>query len=922
MYIALLIAILAVGALLLRGRTLGRRVAGAAVVAIGIGFFLLMTFWAEMLWFDQLGFSHRFWTFVSWRVGTPLVGAALACTIAFLLTARSGPHLRHRVMALAAAAGVIWGLKEWRTALLYAHGVVTGVTDPLLGVDTGFYMFGLPFYDGLFWLLLFVAFSALLAALMVWEQGGRIRLRHLQEAQGNPWVLPLANAGFALAIAAGILLGIFHLLYSGWGVVLGPGWVDQHVRLPAMIVVAAGFVLVALLPLLPALRARMSRWVNRRLFVGRPAVAAMAVAWAGMGIVAVVVLLAIPGLVQWLVVKPNEITYEKPYIANNIAFTRHGFKLDTIEEREFSPSGELTQKTVQDNRDLLSEVRLWDWRALDAVYKQFQEIRLYYEFIDVDVDRYTIGDRYRQVMVSARELSQRNLAPQSQTFVNKRFKYTHGYGYTMAAVSDFTPEGLPNLLVQDIPPKTQYPKLAVKRPEIYYGELTTGPVIVNTREPEFDYPSGESNEYTRYAGDGGVPFSSFWRKWIYGWMYDGSVLLFSSYPTKDSRIMFHRQIRERVHALAPFLELDDDPYIVAVDGRLFWIIDTYTDSTYYPYSQPFESRESIESRESRIGASTVSHLRGANYVRNSVKAVVDAYTGHVDLYVFDADDPIIRSWQSALPGMFKPASSMPKDLRAHVRYPNDFLLVQGLTYAKYHMSDPAVFYNQEDLWVRGTEKHYSSIAPVDPYYVMWQQPGSDQAEFVLMLPFTPKNRQVLIGWIAGMCDGDNYGRFLAYKFPKEKRVLGPQQVETKIDQDSFLSGQLTLWDQQGSQVIRGNVLAIPMDNTLLYVEPIYLKAETAAYPELRLVAVMQGDTLSYADTFDKALLGLFEKEKAETPSIAATPETMTDLAAQAKAAFDGYLEALGTGEFDKASAALRTLRKALDAMAKLAEDGQ
>jgi uncharacterized membrane protein (UPF0182 family) len=919
MYIALLLIILAIGFAALRRRSIGRRVAGVVVIVGGLAFFGLMSFWGEKLWFQQLGFGDRFWTFVVWRVGVPLFGAALGWAMAFVLTARSGPHLRRSVTALAVAAGTVWGLKYWRVALLYVHGVSTGVADPLLGVDTGFYLFALPFYDGLFWLLLFVALSALLAALFVWEQGGVIRPRHLREAQGDPWVLPLANAGFALVIAAGIVLRIFHLLYSNWGVVLGPGWVDQHVRLPAMIAAAAGLVLVALLPLWPASRTRLYRWLGQRFLVGRPAVAAMAVAWSVMGMVGATVLLAIPGLVQWLVVKPNEITFEKPYIANNIAFTRRGFKLDRIEEREFTPSGALTEKTFQDNRQLLEEVRLWDWRALDAVYKQFQEIRLYYEFVDVDIDRYNIGNRYRQVMVSARELSQRNLAPQSQTFVNKRFKYTHGYGYTMAAVSDFTPEGLPNLLVQDIPPQTAWPNLAVKRPQIYYGELTTGPVIVNTREPEFDYPSGESNEYTRYAGQGGVPLSSFWRKWLYGWKFDGSVLLFSSYPTRDSRIMFHRQIRSRVHTLAPFLELDDDPYIAAVDGRLYWIVDAYTGSTYYPYSQPFESRESIESREGRVGASTVSHLRGANYVRNSVKAVVDAYTGQVDFYVFDVEDPIIRSWQRALPGMFKPESAVPADLRAHVRYPTDFLLMQGLTYAKYHMSDPAVFYNQEDLWVRGTEKHYSSIAPVDPYYVMWQQPGSDHAELVLMLPFTPKNRQVLIGWIAGMCDGDNYGRFLAYKFPKEKRVLGPQQVETKIDQDSFLSGQLTLWDQQGSQVIRGNVLAIPMDKLLLYVEPIYLQAETAAYPELRLVAVMHGDTLSYADTFDKALLGLLEKERAEEPMKVGLPASMQELAAQAKAAFDGYLKSLGAGEFEKAASQLSVLRKALDAMAESAK---
>jgi uncharacterized membrane protein (UPF0182 family) len=350
------------------------------------------------------------------------------------------------------------------------------------------------------------------------------------------------------------------------------------------------------------------------------------------------------------------------------------------------------------------------------VYRQFQEIRLYYEFVDVDIDRYRLGDQYRQLMVSARELGQHNLAPQSQTFINKRFKYTHGYGYTAAAVSDFTEQGLPDLLVKDIPPVSRVAELAVTRPEIYYGELTTEAAIVNSREAEFDYPGGDTNVYTRYSGTGGVELSSFWRKLLFSWKLDGGVLLFSSYPTAESRVQFHRQISERVQRLAPFLTFDADPYIVASEGRLFWIIDAYTQSAYYPYSQAFDSRHE--------GRPTVRSIHGANYVRNSVKAVVDAYNGSVDFYVFDDDDAIIASWQRVFPGLFKAKQDMPVDLRRHVRYPSDFLLVQGLQYAQYHMSDPEVFYNQEDLWVRATEKHYRSVVPVEPYYVMWELPGS------------------------------------------------------------------------------------------------------------------------------------------------------------------------------------------------------
>ena len=449
-------------------------------------------------------------------------------------------------------------------------------------------------------------------------------------------------------------------------------------------------------------------------------------------------------------------------------------------------------------------------------------------------------------------------------------------------------------------------ELAVTRPEIYYGELTTEPVIVNTEEAEFDYPSGDTNVYTRYQGEGGVRLSNFWRKLLFGWKFDGSVFLFSSYPTAESRVLFHRQISQRVERLAPFLTFDADPYIVAHEGRLVWIIDGYTTSDYYPYSQAFDSRG--ESRR------TIQSLDRVNYVRNSVKAVVDAYNGKVDYYVFDDDDPIIQTWARVFPGLLKPKADMPQGLREHVRYPNDFLLVQGLIYSQYHMSDPEVFYNQEDLWVRATEKHYKKIVPVEPYYVMWELPGSDRAEFVVILPFTPKNKQVLIGWIAGLSDGDNYGRLLAYNFPKDKRMLGPQQVETKIDQDPFLSGQLTLWDQQGSEVIRGNVLAIPVDNSLLYVEPIYLQAETAAYPELRLVAVMYGDQLSYATTFDEALEGLVDVNGRAVVG----DQSQATTALQAAEAFKGYLSAQGKGEFQQAAEHLQTLS---DNLTRLVEQG-
>ena len=910
MYILALVSLIFFGVKLLqsgidRDSTL-RQSVGVLVLLMTAGLFVLMDIWGEWLWFVSQGYESRFWRLLLAQVAAVLGGGLLAGGMGFLLALYAGTHLRRLVASIGVLAGVVWGLQHYQLLLLFIYGVPTDTVEPILQLQTSFYLFTLPLLDSVFWLLLLVASVALMAALWVWEFGGAIRFRHVVETQGHPLVLPMANAGFAWVLGAGMVLGVFHLLYSAWGVVQGPGWVDVHVLYPALLIVTSGYVLVGLLPLFGGFRRSMSQKLDHWLAVRRSAIAAMAVVWSSIALISLLVLVVVPVLVQWLVVKPNEITFEKPYIANNIDFTRQGFRLDKIEAKAFTASESFDRKTIENNRNLLSEVRLWDWRALDAVYRQFQEIRLYYEFVDVDIDRYTIGDRYRQVMVSARELAQDNLPPQSQTFVNKRIKYTHGYGYTAAAVSDFTAQGLPNLLVKDIPPVASVMELAVTRPEIYYGELTTEPVIVNTQEAEFDYPSGDNNVYTRYEGEGGVRLSNFWRKLLFGWKFDGSVFLFSSYPTAESRVLFHRQISKRVERLAPFLTFDADPYIVAHEGRLVWIIDGYTTSDYYPYSQAFDSRGE--------GRRTIQSLDRVNYVRNSVKAVVDAYSGKVDYYVFDDDDPIIQTWAQVFPGLLKPKADMPQGLREHVRYPNDFLLVQGLIYSQYHMSDPEVFYNQEDLWVRATEKHYKKIVPVEPYYVMWELPGSDRAEFVVILPFTPKNKQVLIGWIAGLSDGDNYGRLLAYNFPKDKRMLGPQQVETKIDQDPFLSGQLTLWDQQGSEVIRGNVLAIPVDNSLLYVEPIYLQAETAAYPELRLVAVMYGDQLSYATTFDQALEGLVIANR----GVVVGDQTLPAIALQAAAAFKGYLSAQGKGEFKQAAEYLQALS---DDLERLVEQG-
>ena len=917
---------------------------GGIVLVLGLGFVGLLDFWAEMLWFESLGFSRRFWTVVTARVGFMLAGAAIGFLLLFLLTLPiPGSNRFSRLWPEAAGAffGAVYGFSGWSIILKFVNRVEVGVADPILGKDAGFYLFTLPFLDLVQqWLFLLCCIAVAGAAagifLRVSQRGGDLFEFQIPWRGGSMQksFQPLGIAlGAALAMyAVGQYLNRYHLMYSRRGVVAGPGWTDVHILLPAYMVVAIVALVCAVIMVAPPLRRAAARLigmrgdglVNRVAGLGLP-IAIVTVVWViGIGI--------IPGLWQWLYVEPNEITVERPYIAHNINFTRQAYGLNQIKAREFPVSKELTKEKVKKNEDVLDDVRLWDWRALAQVYEQFQEIRLYYEFADVDVDRYRLGADYRQVMVSAREMQQQNLPDQSKTFVNLRFMYTHGYGLTMAPVSKFTPEGLPELLIKDIPPQAEFEKLQVQRPELYYGELTDSHVVVNTEEKEFDYPSGEQNVYARYDGSGGVQLSNLWRKFVYGAKFDGTRFFLSSYPTSESRVQFRRTIRERVHSVAPFLVLEDDPYVVINEGRIYWILDAYTSSHLYPYSEPYYGWEEPARRRQGVtrpyhGQQAAGHFAGRNYIRNSVKAVVNAYNGDVTLYVFEPEDPLIKVWQRIFPDLFTAAAQMPAGLRNHIRYPASFLLAQGLVYAKYHMTDPAVFYNQEDLWVRATEKYYNNVKNVDPYYVMWRPPESEETEFVLFLPFTPKNKQVLIGWIAGMCDGESYGDVLAYKFPKEKRVLGTQQVETKIDQDSYLSGQLSLWDQRGSQVIRGNMLVIPIQDTLLYVEPIYLKAETAAYPELRLVALMHNDNLSYAETFDAALQGLFTGEK---PALGRGPgsepkrpsetreggeQLLSDLAREANTAFENYLQLQSERKFREASEQMKRLQQILEEMA-------
>ncbi|MGB3775392.1 MAG: UPF0182 family protein [Leeuwenhoekiella sp.] len=934
------------GFIVFRGITQKSKVKVYLGIAIALFAWLLfwwMDFWGEKLWFDSVGYNNRFWTLYVAKLGFALAGAVIAATIIALLTfsvPKTNFYFRRGAIALGALIGGFWGLGNWTVFLKFWHRVADPVSDPIFHKNVGFYLFTLPFYDAVYTIVLLISFLAIAASfLLLFDFDLKNSKLHLRQNLNQTTVRSLyVSCGFLLvAWAFGKYLDRFHLMYSQLGTVSGPGWTAVNVTLPILAVLIIATLLLSLFLFIPALRGKLHDYLAKLLkykgsspilpIAGVTAVA-LALYFLGLGV--------IPYSFQKYRVEPNEITVEEPFIKHNIEYTRKAFKLDVVEEKRFEASEQFTEQMVTDNPSIFNNVRLWDWRAMDDVLEQFQEIRLYYDFQDVDVDRYHFDGKYRQVMISAREMNAENLPADSRTFVNERFKYTHGNGIAMATVSDFTSEGLPNFLAKNIPPQSTFPELEVKQPRIYYGELSDEYVIANSEEEEFDYPSGSQNVYNRYDGKGGVQISNFWRKLIYSQKMGGSKLLLSTYPTDESRILFRRNIVERIKQLAPFLQFDDDPYIVNADGQLVWMIDAYTTSQYYPYSESYSHVEQIQYKQGGIPRGSFNSQNSfgtANYIRNSVKLTVDAYDGSVNFYIFDQEDPIIKVWANIFPDMFKPRSAMPKALESHIRYPVDFITAQGMVYAKYHMTDPAVFYNQEDLWVPATENYYGNVVPVQPYYIMWGLPGSKEPQFSLILPFTPKNRQVMIGWVAGLCDPDNYGRFLAYNFPKEKRVLGPQQVETKIDQDRFLSGQLSLWDQRGSNVIRGNVLAIPVDNTIIYVEPIYLKAETAAYPELRLVCVMHEDNLSYGQTFEEALNGIFDVETRSGTFIAAETEENTDAASEevqrpamtgtnaemiqkANQAFEAYQTATGDGDFERAAKQLALLKEYLQELSK------
>ncbi len=811
--------------------------------------------------------------------------------------------------AIALVLGFFFALPArtmWLTALMSTHGQPFGQTDPILGRDLSFYVFRLPwqrFLQG--WFLWLVLFSLGGAALVYLASYSAERLTSRVKVVGERWpwlrIPPAAERHLLLlgAVALGLFawgyqLSIPRLLYSTSGAAYGAGYTDVHARLPAMQVLTWIAALGAVI-LVVGLFVRV-RWLPY---------AALG-AWL---LVAFVGGSVYPSLLQRISVEPNELAREREYIGHSIRFTQAAFGLDVISEDDFSVVEEAQPLDLQAHQATIQNIRLWDYRPLMRTYGQLQEIRLYYAFADVDVDRYYVSDEYRQVTLAAREIAQNELPETAQTWVNRHLVYTHGSGVVVSPVNEVLQEGLPYLWVRDIPPKSIYPELAITRPEIYYGELTKDYVIARTEEKELDYPAGDDNVYTSYEGKGGVVLDSLLKRLAYAMrLGDGQVLL-SSALTPESRLLWRRAIDERVRTIAPFLRYDSDPYPVILDGRLVWILDAYTTTDRYPYSEPV-----------RTQAGTL------NYLRNSVKVTMDAYDGSLTFYLIDPGDPLAATYAAIFPDLFRPVEEMDPTLVAHWRYPEDMFRIQADKFRTYHMSDPQVFYNQEDLWNWAEEVVTGERMLIEPYYVIMRLPDQAAPEFVLMLPYTPSTKQNMVAWLYARNDGQHYGQMGVYKFPKQRLIYGPMQVESRIDQDPVISQQLSLWNQRGSQVIRGNLLVIPIDQAILYVEPIYLQAEASQLPELRRVIVAYGNRIAMEETLAQSLarvMGVAPAAEGPPPSETAQPPvegSVSDLIDRADSHYQAGQECLKAGDWTCYGTEMDALGQILEALVAATEE--
>jgi len=896
------------------------------LVVLAIIFFgssSLVRFYTDWLWFGEVGYQQVFTTIV--RSEASLFTVAFVASVLWLVlnlrialatfgdrrpifTTQQGIEValpgRQQLRTLASAVALVvaaliglYASSQWETWVTWQHAAHFGQRDPILGRDVSFYVFTIPFVQLLRGIAQLLVVLAAVGAGALYVVSGSLMSRPSSLVSMTPQVrrhLSLLVAFFFVLLAIGAWLGRFELLVHPAGVIYGASYADVNARLPVATALTVACVIGAALAALQA--------ASRRNWPIPVAIALYLVISLGGE--------AYATLLQRFVVTPNEQARETPFIQHNIDATRRAFALDGVEERQLTGDAMLTRDDITRNAPTLQNVRLWDHQPLLDTFGQLQEIRTYYDFVSVDNDRYMIDGRSQQVMLSARELNSNSLP--NRTWVNERLTFTHGYGLTLGPVNQVTSEGLPVLYVRNLPTET-IPDLPIDEPSLYFGELSNDYVIVRTRTREFHYPRGDENVFTQYSGSGGLALASLPRRIMFALRFGAYQIAFNTDITADSRILFHRNIAERVAAIAPFLTFDRDPYIVLADHRLYWMYDAYTTTDRYPYSTP-------------SGA-------GINYIRNSVKVVIDAFNGTTTFYAADSKDPLLATYANVFPGMFKPLTEMPAALRAHIRYPEDMFALQAAVFATYHMTEPAVFYNREDQWeVPVIDDSGDPQAVMQPYYTIMRLPGETDAEFIQMLPFTPRRKDNLAAWLVARSDAAHYGDVRVFQFPKQKVVFGPRQVVARINQDQTISPQITLWNQQGSQVTWGTLMVIPIEESLIYVRPLYLRGAGGRIPELTRVVVVYGDQIVMEQTFELALARLFgdgaaseaQPEVTSTaarPSGAASPAVpavatpqLTTLAGEAQMHYQRAIEAQRGGDWAKYGDEIRALGQTLDRM--------
>ena len=859
----------------------------------------IVSLYTDYLWFSALGFSKIFTisliSKLSLFFASMLFFFLFAIINLWIASKFQSSKLPFKIGILVIVVlSVLQGFaaaEAWLTFLQYMNQVPFNLQDPIFAKDVAFYVFSLPFFLILWKYLFAVVLITTLIVVLYYFQQFIISLftpnvDHNTNTTYKPFnfwqqlskikraamvhVAVLGSLIFSL-LAAKHYLERFSVMYSQKGIVVGAGYTDVVIFLPVVKFLMIFAAIIAVLFYVWIIFFSKTSKLNKKHFILMAFVIYLLFSIIG-GVV-------VPEIVQSLKVSPNGINLEKPYIENNIKFTKIAYGLDKVEEKDFAANKNLNSAILNREKETIDNVRILDYRPLTQTYKQMQEIRLYYDLSGIDIDRYNINGKYTQVMLAPRELDQRQIVDDAKTWVNLHMVYSHGYGIVMSPVNSVTKQGLPNFLIKDIPPTytVKEDNLKIDQPRIYYGEQDNNFILVNTKTKEFDFPKGSTNEYINYDGNGGIVLDSFLKKLVMAIRFADVKILLSSDMTDESKIMFLRNIQNRTSKITPFLMLDDDPYIVISDGRLVWIQDAYTVTGNFPYSQKFGK---------------------INYIRNSVKIVMDAYDGDVTYYVIDKNDPLMKTYMNIFPEQFKDFKDFPEGLKKHIRYPEDLFKVQSQIYSTYHMDDVTVFYNKEDAWqipneIYGTGQQIE----VEPYYIIMKLPGEKKEEFVLMTTFTPIKKDNMIAWLAARSDGENYGKLLLYKFPKDKLIFGPSQIEAKIDQDSEISQQLTLWSQQGSRVTRGNLLVIPIGDSLLYIEPLYIQAEKGQLPELKRVIVSDGESVVMEIDLSTALQKLFGKAIIEKTDKIIKEGTQEELIKEASRYYDAILDAMDKGDW-------------------------